>query len=118
MADGRELGARQLRSLENAAGGSGRVKTFCKGVLGGEDRRDDGDARGSDKEGDGRGHRGNDEGDRVGDHGGDDEGHIGPGDIGPAPFPPATSHVPAPDSPGEAPSPRPQHGAPGTAKAH
>ncbi len=112
VADGRELGTRRMRSLEDAAGGSGRVKTFCKGVLGGGSGRD-GDIRGPGRDGDGLGHHG--DGDQGDDHDGDGEGHIGP-DIGLAPFPPATPHVPAPAD--ATPSPSPTHSAPATEAAH
>ncbi|MGW5476060.1 hypothetical protein [Streptomyces sp. NPDC004008] len=88
MAVGRELRADRLRDLQDAAGGSGRVKTFCKGVLGdGEGRWGGGDGQGSGQDGngssgeDGHGHGHGGGGD---DHGGsgDDEGHIRPGGSG------------------------------------
>ncbi|OIJ91226.1 hypothetical protein [Streptomyces colonosanans] len=56
MASGRQLGAERMRSLEGAAGGSGRVKAFCKDVLGGgEDRA----GTGGDKGQNGNGQNGN-----------------------------------------------------------
>ncbi|MEV6990891.1 hypothetical protein AB0N87_16950 [Streptomyces sp. NPDC093228] len=114
VADGRELGTRRMRSLEDAAGGSGRVKTFCKGVLGAGSGRD-GDIRGPGRDGDGHGHHGEGGGDQGDDHDGDGEGHIGP-DIGLAPFPPATPRVPAPSD--GTPSPSPTHSAPATEASH
>ncbi|MFF3510103.1 hypothetical protein [Streptomyces sp. NPDC002573] len=88
MAVGRELRADRLRDLQDAAGGNGRVKTFCKGMLGDGDGEGHwgGDGQGSGQDGNGsggedghgHGHGGGD------DHGGsgDDEGHIRPGGSG------------------------------------
>ncbi|MFF7141094.1 hypothetical protein ACFZB5_07595 [Streptomyces nodosus] len=64
LAGGKELDAERRRSLEDAAGGKSRVKGFCKGVLGGEDRARSGGTRGSGKGGNGRDHRNGDQGDQ------------------------------------------------------
>ncbi|MFF7190711.1 hypothetical protein ACFZAR_37110 [Streptomyces sp. NPDC008222] len=84
MTVGRELRADRLRDLQDAAGGSGRVKTFCKGVLGDGEGRS-GDGLGSGQDGNGRGGEGgHGQGDGGDDHGGSggDEGHIRPGGSG------------------------------------
>ncbi|MEU6364646.1 hypothetical protein ABZ876_02605 [Streptomyces sp. NPDC046931] len=81
MAGGRELRADRLRDLRDAAGGSGRVKTFCKVLLAdGEDGTGTGDGQGSGRDGNGRGG----DGDLGGDHGGSggDGHHIWPGGSG------------------------------------
>ncbi|MGW5243721.1 hypothetical protein ACWEQN_07580 [Streptomyces sp. NPDC004129] len=90
MAVGRELRADRLRDLQDAAGGNGRVKTFCKGMLGdgdGEGRWGGGDGQGSGQDGNGSGGEdghGHGHGGGGDDHGGsgDDEGHIRPGGSG------------------------------------
>ncbi|MCN9244221.1 hypothetical protein NGF19_26140 [Streptomyces sp. RY43-2] len=82
IADGRELGADRRRDLEDAAGSSGRIRAFCKGVLnGGDDRGGTGGNQGR-----GNGHNGNqqgrgnenDQGDQDG-NGGDGDSHQRPG---------------------------------------
>ncbi|MFC3578415.1 hypothetical protein ACFOZ0_35180 [Streptomyces yaanensis] len=86
MASGKGLEAGRLRTLEDAAGGSGRVASFCKGVLGnGEDRQGTGGHQGSGQDENGTGQNGSGsgsgEGDQSGDqggNGGDGEGHIWP----------------------------------------
>ncbi|MER6124420.1 hypothetical protein ABT173_17550 [Streptomyces sp. NPDC001795] len=114
MTGGRELGTERLRALEDAAGGSGRVKKFCKGVLGGEDRGGSGGDQGS---GQGRGGKGGsgqgDHGVDQGGNGGDGEGHIGPGPggFGVAPAPSATPRALAPLLPSRTPSPSPTYSA-------
>ncbi|MEU6093885.1 hypothetical protein [Streptomyces sp. NPDC047079] len=96
VADGRELRADRLRDLRDAAGGSGRVKTFCKIVLaGGEDRTVNGDEQGSGKDGNGPGGDGEGGGPGGGDQGGagDGEGHhIRPGGNGLVADPFGTPH--------------------------
>lgn len=89
MTAGKDVGAERLRDMEDAAGGSSRVKTFCKGVLDGWIRTTGGDhgyGRGGDAGG------GGDKGGSDGGHGGtggeqgggDGESHIAPGgnDVG------------------------------------
>ncbi|MEU1198292.1 hypothetical protein ABZ446_18925 [Streptomyces sp. NPDC005813] len=74
---GKDLDAGRRRGLEDAAGGSGRVKTYCAGLLNRLDDRTDRD------EGDGKGPGRDDRGDQgdQGDQGGDgDSHHILPGD--------------------------------------
>ncbi|WP_435226887.1 hypothetical protein [Streptomyces sp. Tue6028] len=74
---GKDLDAGRRRGLEDAAGGSGRVKTYCAGLLNRLDDRSDRD------EGDGKGSGRDDRGDQgdQGDQGGDgDSHHILPGD--------------------------------------
>ncbi|GAA3032128.1 hypothetical protein [Streptomyces glomeratus] len=78
MAGGRELRADRLRDLQDAAGGSGRVKTFCKVMLAdGEGGTGTGDGQGSGRDGDG----GGDLGGSQGGDGGDGH-HIWPGGNG------------------------------------
>ncbi|MFJ5529710.1 hypothetical protein [Streptomyces sp. NPDC093261] len=82
---GRELRGDRLRALQDAAGGSDRVKTFCKGVLGGGEDRTGGDGgQGSGRDGNGRSGDGGGENGQGGDHGGggDGGGHIRPGTSG------------------------------------
>lgn len=123
MAGGGKLGTQRMRSLEDAAGGSGRVKTFCKGVLGGDGGTDDRDGQGSGRDGDNRGHNGGGESDQSGGSGGDGagdgEGHIWPGDNGAAAPPSATPRALAPVPPWKSTSPDPAYSslsasAPGT----
>ncbi|MGI5514075.1 hypothetical protein [Streptomyces sp. CA-106131] len=94
LVNGRDLGTRRLRGLEDAAGGSGRVKEFCTGVLG---RGEDGTHHGGEDAGtDGNGSSGKDGGD--GDQGGsagDGEGHIWPGGNSLVAPPTAKSGAPA-----------------------
>ncbi|GAA5027925.1 hypothetical protein [Streptomyces siamensis] len=74
---GKDLDAGRRRGLEDAAGGSGRVRTYCAGLLNRLDDRSDRD------EGDGKGSGRDDRGDQgdQGDQGGDgDSHHILPGD--------------------------------------
>ncbi|MGW1254964.1 hypothetical protein ACWD5Q_07150 [Streptomyces sp. NPDC002513] len=121
---GRELRADRLRDLQDAAGGSGRVKTFCEGVLGGEGGKgaddgrksgQDGNGRsgvggGEDGHGDDRGGGGDDHGggggdDRGGggdDHGGEGKGHTRPDGSrlsGEEPSGAASAPISAPSSP-------------------
>lgn len=93
MAGGKDVGVQRMRGLEDAAGGSGRVKTFCKLALGDHGGAGSGGSHGSGGDGDGRGHHGG-EGDQGGDHtGGEDgEGHIWPGGNGMASPLPGTLH--------------------------
>ncbi|MET7457166.1 hypothetical protein ABZT03_35870 [Streptomyces sp. NPDC005574] len=86
---GRELTPQRRRALEDAAGGSARVWTYCKGVLSaapvdgsadqsGQSGQDDSNG-GGDGKGDGT-DQGNEDGDGHGGHGGDDGGHhLSPG---------------------------------------
>ncbi|MFE0325544.1 hypothetical protein ACFW08_01855 [Streptomyces sp. NPDC058960] len=118
MAGGKLLGPERLRDLADAAGGSGRVKAYCKGVLGG---RDEGSGRDGSGSGDGKGNsgdkgntggNGNTGGD--GDHGGnsgDGEGHIAP--VAPAPTAPRGLVGPVPTHTA---SPRPTYSALGSAE--
>lgn len=101
LAKGNELGAERLRSLEDAAGGGGRVKAFCRSILNGG--KGGGGAGSGDDEGSGQdkeGHRrsgngnGNGEGDQRG-SGGDGEGHIRPGGDGVAATPSAAHGAPS-----------------------
>ncbi|MFI6487451.1 hypothetical protein [Streptomyces sp. NPDC050564] len=74
--DGKDLDAGRRRALEDVAGGSGRVWTYCRGLL----DRLDGSSAG--QYGDGGDDKGTDHGDHgdQGDQGGDDDGnHILPG---------------------------------------
>jgi hypothetical protein len=74
--DGRDLDAGRRQALEDAAGGSGRVKKYCKSILG---RGDGSSGKGQDSQGD----QGSDQGSGNGDQGGDDGGnHILPGSDG------------------------------------
>ncbi|MEU1593738.1 hypothetical protein ABZ468_13015 [Streptomyces sp. NPDC005708] len=110
LVNGRDLGTRRLRGLEDAAGGSGRVKEFCTGVLGrGEDRTHHG---GEDAGTDGNGSSGKDGGD--GDQGGsagDGEGHIWPGGNSLVAPPTAKSRAPASVLPDKTASPSPTYSA-------
>ncbi|MEU6220407.1 hypothetical protein ABZ845_23255 [Streptomyces sp. NPDC047022] len=113
MAGGKDVGAQRMRGLEDAAGGSGRVKTFCKLALGDHGGPGSGGSHGSGGDGDGRGHHGGD-GDQGGDHsGGDDgEGHIWPGGNGMASPLPGAFHPLAPLVPGGTKYPSPSFSAP------
>ena len=120
MAGGRGVGAERMRSLEDAAGGSSRVKEFCKGVLGGgEDRAGTG---GGDQNGQGEnsqdgypsdhGGRGNGKGHHAnqgsdGNDGGDGESHIRPGHNGgdATPSDPPVTQAPDPSTTAEPPTP-------------
>ncbi|MFJ8358898.1 hypothetical protein [Streptomyces sp. NPDC093984] len=91
MAGGKLLGPERLRDLSDAAGGSGRVKAYCKGVLGGgEGSGSDGSGKGRDGNGSGdgkgnsggNGNTGGGDGDQGG-NGGDGEGHIAPAPTAP-----------------------------------
>lgn len=90
--DGRSLEPGRRRVLEDAAGGGGRVKTYCEGVLSGgtagegQNTQDQGGDKGSDS-GSGNGSdsgsgSGSGNGSGGGDNGGDDGGHIRPGGEG------------------------------------
>ncbi|UXY21536.1 hypothetical protein N8I84_24730 [Streptomyces cynarae] len=96
MAGGKLLGPERLRDLADAAGGSGRVKAYCKGVLGGGDEGSGRDGSGKGRDGNGSG-GGNGSGDGKGNgntggdgdqggNSGDGEGHIAP--VAPAPTAP------------------------------
>ncbi|MFF2998383.1 hypothetical protein ACFVTC_28100 [Streptomyces sp. NPDC057950] len=102
---GKNLEAGRRRVLTDAAGGGGRVKTFCKRVLGwtgagsGEGRDD----RGGQGDGQGGSGPGHDSGHGSGGgKGGDDGGHMVPGDNGhhhSGVFPPASPSALAPQPP-------------------
>ncbi|MGW3495077.1 hypothetical protein [Streptomyces sp. NPDC001020] len=116
MADGRELGAERLRNLEDAAGSSGRVKLFCRAVLGAGRSGADSDT-GQNKNGQDGNHQGHDgqgngEGDQGGDQGGNDgdgESHIRPGSDEVTATPSATRHALTPVPPRATESPRPTY---------
>jgi hypothetical protein len=116
MADGRNLGADRQRYLADAAGGSGRVKSFCQGVLGG-DPTGDGGGRESGQDGNGKGRKGGDgngggggKGDQDG-NGGDGAGRIAPGANGVAGNPTAAPRSLLPGPPAGAASPSPSYSA-------
>ncbi|MFF1766036.1 hypothetical protein [Streptomyces sp. NPDC058249] len=71
--DGKDLTAGRRRALEDAAGGGGRVKSYCVGILGqaGDDKNGDNQDGNGDSQGSGQG---SDQGGQ-GDHGGDGDGH-------------------------------------------
>ncbi|WP_369248759.1 hypothetical protein [Streptomyces sp. R41] len=71
--DGKDLDAGRRRALEDAAGGSGRVRTYCTGILG---RLDGSSGEGRNGGDDGDDNKGSDHGDQGGD---DDGNHILPG---------------------------------------
>ncbi|WP_406474136.1 hypothetical protein [Streptomyces sp. NBC_01615] len=82
--DGKDLAAGRRRVLEDAAGGGGRVKSYCNGILGqtqggsGDGQSGNGDTNGG-NQGSGQGSDQSDQSDQ-GDQGGDDDGnHILPG---------------------------------------
>jgi hypothetical protein len=110
--DGKDLDAGRRRVLEGVAGGSGRVRTYCTGLL---DRL--GDSSGGDQNGDGKGdgdNKGSDKGGQ-GDQGGDDDGHhILPGGSGgiltPSPLAPVLSPL-LPTKTLSSPAPEPAYSA-------
>lgn len=120
--DGKDLDADRRRALEDAAGGSGRVKKYCRGILDRLDRdstgRDGDDDNGTDH--DGRGDQG--------DHGGDDDGnHILPGGndphdnggiLTPSPSAPAALSPLLPRKTITAPAPSPTYSVLGLLAAH
>ncbi|MFF4210494.1 hypothetical protein ACFYZE_14285 [Streptomyces sp. NPDC001796] len=121
MAGGKVLGPDRLRDLADAAGGGGRVKAYCKGVLGGGDEGSGQDASGKGRDGNGSGGgkgssgghgNGGGDGDQGG-NGGDGEGHIAP--VAPAPTAPRglVGAVPTHTA-----SPSPTYSALGSAENH
>ncbi|MEU8585430.1 hypothetical protein AB0C59_00215 [Streptomyces sp. NPDC048664] len=97
MAGGKDMGSRRMRGLEDAAGGSGRVKTFCKFALGDHRGGGSGPGRGQGGDGSGGDHHGGGTSDPGGGGGGDDDGHIWPGSKGVG-LMPSTSHSLGPAS--------------------
>ncbi|MFF3909073.1 hypothetical protein ACFYZJ_24530 [Streptomyces sp. NPDC001848] len=116
MAGGKALGTERWRNLADAAGGSGRVKAYCKGVLGSGDEGSgqDGSGKGRDGngsgDGNGNGNSGGGEGDQGG-NGGDGEGHIAP-----VVTPPATPRGLVGPVPARTASPSPTYSALGSAE--
>ncbi|MFE9096179.1 hypothetical protein [Streptomyces sp. NPDC007264] len=120
LADGKGLGRERQRALEDAAGGSARVKKFCRGVLDGKSDGQSGNGNGNGKgKGNGKS-KGNGKGNgngNGGDQGGDGEGHRGPGAGGPPLAPPDTHAVAQGPAPRTA-SPAPVYSALGAPGGH
>ncbi|MGR6972285.1 hypothetical protein ACU639_22325 [Streptomyces cynarae] len=108
MAGGKLLGPERLRDLADAAGGSGRVRAYCKGVLGGDEGSGSGKGHDGNGSGGGKGSSGGkgDGGNGNTGGGGDGEGHIGP--VAPAPTAPHGLVGPVPT---RNPSPSPTYSA-------